>query len=413
MQLRPRKRSVAAFVLAAILAFVPLLWSSGAASAADAPTVRASALFGCSDGGGFVEVTLKDPAAPAPGLLYQVYLSSGTADQTFLKTGGPTLVTVSTDWVTIRLPGPIHGGDVLTVVPDDGSALPLNRKLATTCGQSSPTVSDLDPIVLSVKASTCSDGSVGALASVVNPNAPDRDYQQSTGLDEVQYTVLLVGSVDGQLDSSNQLSFTKAATDHTCLSPDIATSTSKFDVRAIGVDGSIKQKAITLSRTPSSSPPPTGTPSTTPTPKPTPTPTPKPTSHPTSNPTGSPSVPSTSAGGSSSSSAVTVPGGGAGGSSSAGQDLGSAGGNTSGSASTSATTEQTSRSRPTPKPQPSTSSSGPAIASDPRFQHLAEPPLDNNSRIFVWQRDAALIVLLDALAVSALIGGVVWSAKRR
>ncbi|MDQ1716851.1 MAG: hypothetical protein QOE89_804 [Pseudonocardiales bacterium] len=411
MQSRPRKRSVAAFVLAAILAFVPLLWSSGAASATDSPTVRASALFGCSDDGGFVEVTLKDPAAPAAGVLYEVYLSSGTADQTFPK-GGPTLVTVGTDWVTVKLAGPIQGGDTLTVVPDNGSAPPLSKKLAATCGQSSPTVSDLDPVVLTVKASTCSDGSVGALASVANPNAPDRDYQQSTGLDEVQYTVVLVSHATGQLDSSNQLSFSKAATDHTCLSPDIATSTSKFDVRAIGVDGSVNQQPVTLSRTPGSSPPPSGTPST-PTPKPTPTPTPKPTTHPTTNPTGSPSVPSTSTDGSSSSSSVIGPGGGAGGSSSAGQDLSSAGGSASGTPSTSATTGQTGRSQPTPKPQPSTSSPGSAIASDPRFQHLAEPPLDNNSRIFVWQRDAALIVLLDALAVSALIGGVVWSAKRR
>jgi hypothetical protein len=46
-------------------------------------------------------------------------------------------------------------------------------------------------------------------------------------------------------------------------------------------------------------------------------------------------------------------------------------------------------------------------------KHLAEPPLDSSSKIFVWQRDAALIVLIDALAISALIGGVVWSAKRR
>jgi hypothetical protein len=411
MQLRPRKRSVAAFLLAAILAFVPLLWSSGTA-AADPPTVRASALFGCSDNGGFVEVTLKDPASPPPGQVYQVYVSSGTDDQTF-RTGGPTLVTVSTDWVTVRLAGPIHGGDILTVVPEDGSAPPLSKKLAATCGQSSPTVSDLDPVALSVKASTCSDGSVGALASVANPNEPDRDYQQSTGLDEVQYTVVLVSHATGQLDSSNQLSFSKAATDHTCLSPDITTSTSNFDVRAIGVDGSVKQQAVTLSRTPASSPPPSGTPSTSPTPKPTSTSTPKPTSHPTTNPSSSPSVPSSSAGGSSSSSAVIVPGGGTGGSSSAGQDLGSAGGSPSGAPSTSAATQHPGRSQPTPKPQPSKSSSGPAITSDPRFQHLAEPPLDNNPRIFVWQRDAALIVLLDALAVSALIGGVVWNAKRR
>ncbi|MGX7680499.1 hypothetical protein ACSMXN_16540 [Jatrophihabitans sp. DSM 45814] len=424
MRLRPRKRDTAALVLAGLLALAPLLiFSSGGAGATTdgLPNLSVQATYGCDDGtdsgDAFVEVTLTDSAADADGTVYQAGLITlGTDAEAFPDGGGPTLVTVGQQPVTVRLAGPVNNGDQVMVTSTDPSQTrPKYTSLAHSCMKNAePTIDDLSQASLTVKSGVCDDGTVGALARVTNPNRPDADFVDATGLDQVPYTVVLLTAGSAELVGTDQLNFDRPSTASSCLSPDVATTSEKFEVRAIGVDGSVKAQSVTLNQTPpSTSPvhPPTSPPTTAPTSKPTSQPTSGHTSKPAPQPTAKATGVVPSAGSNSQA-------GGSQGQQPGSNGLGLLPGNNGGSdgsasppASThSALTQPGNRTNSSPTPS---SSSAPAIANDPRFQRLADPPLDSSSRIFVWQRDAALIVLLDALAISGLVGGVVWGAKRR
>ncbi|CAN5445586.1 hypothetical protein BH10ACT8_BH10ACT8_29500 [soil metagenome] len=400
MQVRLGKRTAAVLGLAVMAASAPFLLSSGAASA-DNPTIRASAQYGCADGG-FVEVTLQDPQASDAGTQYLVGLAGPGADipATFPDLEGPSLVTVGTDRVTVRLAGVAHDGDHIFISEQDNNALqviPLNA-----CKSSKPpTISTLKTATLAVGPNDqCGPSTTTVAATLLNPNSVSYKYISQTGLNSVDYTLILVQSQTGAFTDAGALKFDSRGNDAVCLSAG-ASAVDSFVVKAIGVDGSVvPSKEITLGTTKQSSKPPTSPPPSSP--------------HPSGSHPSSP-APSTSTSVATSGS-VTFGNPGPNGGGSVDFPVTDPASSSNNTGTTATTSTSSSGPRATSTSVPSSSASATAaipISADPRFRTLAEPPLDTHSRIFVWQRDAALIVLIDALAIGALIGGVLWSAKRR
>jgi hypothetical protein len=415
MRLRPRKHSVAALVLAAALACGPMLLSMSNASAVGA-AIDVSAKYGCGlpgTDGAFVEVTVRDPNPTTSD--YEIGLMSGTdgVPTTFPDGEGPTLVSAGgdIDKVTVRLAQAVGPGDN-AYVKNTGTGTVTPVDLSSYCSNISTTVPALDtPLVAGAEKVSTNDclnpipaGKQAVSATIYNPNDPDRNYTRLTGLDTVPYTVLLVNAANDKKVDGQSLVFAKEDTLPVCLAaPPNVTAT--YKVRAIGVDGSSTDATSTVRVVaPTTSHP---SPSPTPKPKPTPKPTPKP-SAPTVVRT-SPATTSTPAQSPPSNSDV-VTGPGQPGASQFGDGGSSTSSSAAGSSSNSGTPRATGSSA---RPSASAVVSLPNPDGTVAVKHLAEPPLDSSSKIFVWQRDAALIVLIDALAISALIGGVVWSAKRR
>lgn len=403
-----QRRRLRIAVASGLTAFVAsLLWVSGPAAASGGIGVSAKAQYGCSDGG-FLVVTLTDTGAPTNGTTYQLGLAPAGPDvpTSFPSDGGPTTVTVGPDPVTVKLAGNPDTSDHIFIQQMDT----LNYTTAaipSTCRGRVSSVPELAPasIAADVAKSNCQvPGQVGIAATVQNPNSPTSNYQNSTGLSVIPYTVLLVRADSGTLVGNASLSFDEAGTDAVCLNAPAKVSAT-YEVRAIGVDGNTAKSsiAITASIHPSPSPTPSSPPpSTQPVPNPTPstvksTPAPS-ASHSSQHPTSNPAPPAVS-----STQVFPVI--------AENPQLSSA------AAGPSVSPSATHALPVQPSPPASASSAVPVPSATgtpgPRTLHLADPPLDNSSRIFLWQRDAALIVLLDALAVAGLVGGVVWSSKRR
>ncbi|MCW2524935.1 MAG: hypothetical protein JWO63_3270, partial [Frankiales bacterium] len=299
-----------------------------------------------------------------------------------------------------------------------------------------PVVSVPTPIVAAGVASQCSAGNGVGIAATVQNKAPlTTTYMDQTGLDSVDYTVLLVQTDTGQITGDGALlqftadtpTETVNAKSSACFSVP-STRSAAYEVRAISVTGAVVTTApvTVLAAHPSSSQ--TSTAAATSSAPASPTPTGK--------PTGSPSATAPAATGSAATSSAANPVGsanpiGSGGANvpgsngtgpsanpgfvDSGQAINEPGGSTDGGPQTAPVgsrggpSSSPSASSASPAPAPSPSPSGQSVTAIP----LAEPPIDAGSGIFNWQSGPAVIVLAVALAISALVGSVLWSAKRR
>jgi hypothetical protein len=437
MRLRRPERVAAAVMLTALVASVLLLGrpASGVETATPADnsatnqgvgsatvvdlgaSIKATIRYGCSNGG-WVEVTINAKAHDDDfdtEQVFQVGLAGTGTDgaEIFYAEGGPSQVVATDQPVTVRLAGPANEADhvfIKRVGSSDVKNIPLNED----CRNRKPTNFGLDDPSLAIGNAACSAGAKATLPIALrNPNELDWSTLR-LGLTELDYTVLLVRSTDGKLmaPTNGRLVRFDGPGQHTVALTAPASKRTSYEVRVIGVDGSVVQSdelsvSCVLARPPTPTPttktptPTTKTPSSTPSSTASAPPTTTPTSSVSAPPTRTPN-PSASLSSSVSQSTAASPS----------AQLSSS------TNSTQTATATTSRTRPSATAssavvvpsEPSSSPSAPTTSSTPKL--IAEPPA-NSKRIFVWQQDAALIVLLDAAAISMLVGATVWQAKRR
>jgi hypothetical protein len=340
--------------------------------------------------------------------------------------------------IKVRLAGPVYSDDHVTI-SGDGALATDDLSITPQCKHGDfPNVVVPTPVVAAEKAPQCSaDNGVGILATVKNKAQLTPTYMDQTGLDSVDYTVLLVRKDNGTITgdgallqfSADKPSETVDAVSNACFSVP-STQTAAYEVRAISVTGAVVKTApvTVLAARPPTSPASSSTPppvQTVPPTKPVVPPTSAP-SH--STPSGSTSSSSTANPSSSSTVAVSNSSGstGSNGSSANGggfsaQNGGSNGGQV-GDSPSSNNEPQTAPvgSRGSASATPSADAASPALAPSPSpsgqsetVLRLAGPPIDAGSGIFNWQSGPAVIVAVVALAISGLIGSVLWSAKRR
>ena len=430
MSTRPRTWLAAASALAVGSIAAALLIDGGAAAADD--SLSASGRYGCNDDGNFVEVTINDPT---PGASYQIGLlphgQTTPAPDPSAAAAPASVVAPDSRAITVRLAQSISpGDDAYVLVSATQDVLPVD--LPDTCNHAKPRIPQLpSPEVAAsiAPAGDCASRPVPsdkvAIEATVNvADAPTRKYLKASGLSGIFYNLALVNTDANQVIDSSTVSFSTATTDGSCLGAPRGNGT--YQVEAIGTDGTMtptNMVEVTAPPPPPPSPTPTPKPVPTPTPKPVPTPTPKPVPTPTPartgpapHPTPSASVPRPASGSSSGSVTPAASQGASGvaGSSAAGGS-GAVGGPAGNGASGGSVPGRSARSQsagPAPTSSPA-QAPVPAGSGAPTINRLAEPSSASRSIIFVWQSEVALIVLLDALAVSGLIAGVVWRAKRR
>jgi hypothetical protein len=409
------KRAAAALALAVVGASLALFVRPVSAATTG---ISAIVKYGCNDGG-WVEVTLNPQGGEDPAR-YQVGLTadgSDTPDSQYAQ-GGPGMVVSDGGKTTIRLAGLVRAGDkvfVRNLYTGASTVLPLPQGCSnspTNFGLSKPTLDrTLSP-------SCISNSAAKVVVDVTNPNDLD-NRTENAGLVEIDYTVLLVRADDGTLMSSTGelFSFPEPGRDSVDLSMPAARSTN-YEVRVISVDGTVSTRAFSADCAQVTTPPPTTTPppppTTTPVATPTPTPTVKspppsspgtPKPHPSSSrsqgSTGSQpgSTNSSGAGPTVGSGTVRVRGSAAGASGFAIPPLGP-----SSSTAHRSSPPASSPSSAVPDPSPSPSAT--------KRLTLADPARGTGS-LLVWHSDAALIVGVDALAISALVGATVWRTRRR
>jgi hypothetical protein len=420
MHLRRPERAAAALMLTALCASVVLLANpNGSASASEnGDDIKASIRYGCSDAG-WVEVTIQSRADQLEGSsdeqqLFQVGLTApgSSASDGPYQEGGPSQVVAGDVATTVRLAGSANDAEgvfIKRVATGEVKTIPL----PDDCRNRKPTDFGLDDPHLTVANVTCTSGVKARVrAQVRNPN----ELEWATtrlGLNELDYTVLLVRIEDAALMAPTQgelMRFDGPGKDSVDMAAPAAKETA-YEVRVIGVDGSVVTSSELSVNCGGATPPPTSTPppSTTPaptTPKPSPTatsPSPSQSTTPTSS---APASPSQSASHSSSQAQSNSP--------SAENSTGPSATTTSHRPPSSARVpvvvapSTSASSEPTPTPTSSVSPSG-------TLRHLviANPPRTSAERLFVWQRDAALVVLFTAGAIAVLVGTTVYSAKRR
>lgn len=405
---RLSKRVATGLGLTAILASASFatinLTATGASADPSSLKIRA-----CLDSGGLVNVQMRDPDAGSSMTTYQVSLTGPSRDTTLYPDGGgPTLMQVGSDTVAAKLSVQPNPDDVVKVVTTTvPSTAVTSTQITGPC--SSYTSVDFPSVPPDVDATQNCNGSAGAVNVTLQNNMyPTDSYQRATGMDSVNYTVVLVNHDTGELATPVGwlAQFDTKASSTKCLyAPSGAATT--YDVRAIAVNGVVKSKSVHVGPVgPPSSPPPVPSPTPTPPVHSTPPPAPgksTPAAPGASNPA-APSNSSQSGAGSltgSSGSVTTLPTG--------------LPGPSQSTPATGTSTHGRSPSSPRPSASTSASPNAPLPPSETSIttKRLAEPPLDTASRIFVWQTGPAVIVLADALAISALIGGVVWNGKRR
>jgi hypothetical protein len=389
--------------------------SATADPSARTPQLNVTTRYGCRDDG-FVEVGVSrskhyssnaDAAAAAAGqpTIYQVGLSdpSSTDSLGTFPENGPSLVAVNSKTTWVRLAGSVSAGEHV-FIREVGQLPSQTVPLSPTCSTRHPMDFELAAPTLTVTQNGCAPGARAEVqARVVNNNDVSQVYQKLSGSSSVNFTVLLVRASDDKLMPPGKNQLLRFAHKGAVSVPLMAKATKPvtFEVRAIGVDGqSADPQPVTVdcsARTPSSSPPvptvtphrPTSSPATSASPTETPRPTPSTTtSRPAVTPPPtvlSPSVPVVPQG------PVIAP-----------DSFTGAPSSPAGSIKPSASATRTS----TP-PAPSPSS---AKTSRPSVLEVLPAPVHS---LAIWQSDAALVVLVDALAISALVSVTVWNARRR
>ena len=450
MRFRRPDRVVAASLLTALGACLALLAQPSAASSLDSYDIRASVRYGCAQHGedSFVEVGLhaigRDDDADRD-LVLQVGLAGpeSTDDSTTVfPEGGPSLVTLGDKPIKVRLAGPVRDGDRVFLRQLDSPGI-INLPLQKTCHRIKPTNFGLAEPAVHVTAKSCTSGSKANLqVTLHNPNEVDRQLEK-IGIEQIDYTVLLVRQ-DGQLAGTDPvgtlISFEEPSASIITLSHVVA-KPARYEVRVIALDGAVvTSDSLRLSCASTGNPGPSSTgrpspggsvtlpPSWTRTPSsPALTVTVTTTARPTSSaPVSSPptsSAPASSAPPSSapvtsappvtrqppppatSSPAAGVPGPTASGSPS----------RSSVPARPSSSAAQPTSVAPSSSSATSSAAAAPsstAPSTDPSIVRLVEPRA-NYGGLPVFQRDAALVVLIFSAAMTALVGSSVINARRR
>jgi hypothetical protein len=430
---------VAASLLTALGACLALLAQPSAASTLESYDIHASVRYGCAQHGedSFVEVGLKATGRdrPADGeLVLQVGLAGPepTDSTAVFPEGGPSLVTLGENPIKVRLAGPAHDGDhVFIRQVDQPESEVITLPLQKTCHRIKPTNFGLDEPGVHVEAKSCASGSQARLqVTLDNPNEVDKQLQK-IGIEQIDYTVLLVrqdGLLAGPEPEGTLMSFDEPSTSVVMLRH-VVTKPARYEVRVIALDGTVVTSrsirlncASTGNPGPSSTSRPTPSVSVTPTSSP-PSSTPPPTvtqqptsSAPTSSapatsapPTSAPatSAPATSAPVSSAPPAASSPAGGIPGP--------TASSSPSRSPRPSSSAVQPPAARPSSSPPSSSAVAVPSSSSpspEPSVTRLVEARA-NYSGVPVFQRDAALVVLVFSAALAALVGATLVTARRR
>ncbi|HEY2041086.1 MAG TPA: hypothetical protein VGH11_00325 [Jatrophihabitans sp.] len=414
MKRRLLGRAAVAIALAAVGAsFAFLAHPAGASQGIDA-----SVKHGCQNGG-WVEVSLNVHSADDSGV-YQVGLTSdgSRGPDSQYDEGGPGIVVTSDQKATVRLAGPASPGDEVFVRRLDvasSAVLPI----PTGCADQ-PTNFGLQAASLSLTDQSCISNSAARInVNVTNPNQLDKQTDRA-GLGEIDYTVLLVGA-DGTLMSNlgELVPFDGPGAGSVDLTM-AAAQTTTYQVRVIGVDGQVVTSnnfsascGHVSTPPPSSTPPPTRTPPTTTPTTPAPPPSTPPT-HPTvHNPPPSSSAhrptpgTSTSVSTSQSASGVVISNSVIAPSPNSSSSSATVGGFAGSPLVPSSTPHRSTPPTASPTDLTPVPSPGP-----PTQQYLADLP-SGTSSLLNWQSDAALIVIVDALAISGLVGATVWRTRRR
>ena len=439
---------VAASLLTALGPCLALLAQPSAASTLDSYDIHASARYGCAQHGedSFVEVSLKaverDRLADRE-LVVQVGLAGPepTDPDAVLPEGGPTLVTLGDKPIKVRLAGQAQDGDhVFIRQVDQPEADVLTLPLQKTCHRIKPTNFGLDEPDVQVVAKSCASGSQARLqVTLDNPNEVDERLQK-IGIEQIDYTVLLVrqdGLLAGPEPEGTLMSFDEPSTSVVMLRQ-VVTKPAKYEVRVIALDGAVvTSESIRLSCAstgnpgPSSTSRPTPSVSVTPTSSRPPSPPPPPaTSTVTQQPTSpapsssapSSSAPATSAPASSApptsapaSSAPATSAPPAASSPAGGIPGPTASSSPSRSPRPSSSAVQPPNAGPSSSPPSSSAAAVPSSSSpspEPSISRLVEARA-NYSGVPVFQRDAALVVLVFSAALSALVGATLVTARRR
>ena len=144
----------------------------------------------------------------------------------------------------MRLAGPVHDGDHVFLRQLDQPDV-VTLPLKATCHRIEPTNFGLDSPTVGVAARSCSPGAKANLkVTVANPNDVDRRLE-NLGIDQIDYTVLLVRS-DGVLAGSDPagtlVSFDEPSSSEVTLSQAVP-KPATYQVRVIGLDGAVVSSA--------------------------------------------------------------------------------------------------------------------------------------------------------------------------
>jgi hypothetical protein len=364
--------------------------------------VDVSLRYGCSNGG-WVEARVRIQAGTdAQGSnssqnkaepVQIGYTLSGTGADARYLVGGPAIVEVDNNTTLVRLVGPPPPGAKVFITRLDLGETTI-VPLPATCSTGSPTNLRLKPVVVDLSGQTCVSATAArATATVENPN----DTRVGGGPKTVDYTVLSTDPTGTLLAPPGQmLSYAHAGA--VSVDVPIPSTDGPYEVRVIGMDGSV----ITLagqatdcapvtpptSSVPVSSTPPVSTPPTSHEPPPT-----------SERPAGPPSTSEGVAQG-----PATTP---------------------TTEASAEPTPTGTAVNPPAPpttsaRPEPTSSTPGtpvPTKSEEPRPTRypplLANAPAAKPSLGFKLQSSAAIVVLVDALAIGGLVLGTMQVARRR
>jgi hypothetical protein len=397
--------------LASALSATLFALATPAAADATAP-VDGSVRFGCTDGG-YVEVTVRNAQSEQnTSGIYQIGLTGSSAPNPNgpFPDGWPSLVRVSSSPTTVRLAGTADSNKQVFVRPVGGDSVQY-FSLGSSCRNKRPLDFKLSQPTVALTSSSCNSAAQTTItASVDNPNSLELVYRRLSGLADIDYTTLFVQADTGAVTSMNAnhlLRFDGPGKLPSQLVDVSAKNPVTYQVRVIGIDGTVATTAA-LKLDCSSVAVPTSTPS-----KPSPTPTPS-TPTPTTSGSSGTSGGGTGNGGASPSSAAgtpplssifTPP---APGSSTGPLQPNVIGSNPPG-------TSSTPSSGGSSTPSPGTS---PGVAPAPSASSSQSPQrvtLGDVKQGFggVWSADAALVVGIDAVAISALVGATLVAARRR
>jgi len=251
----------AALMLAALLASLALLArpAGNAGAATSVSDVGVDVRYGCGDGhpgNAFVEVKLtpgKHSLAGGDSKIVQVGLASNPTDDDRYPDGGPTLVSLSSGAVLVRLTGPVTQGQHV-FVRDYGQAGYRNIGLPASCEQITQTNFALaDPDIYGNHQVTCAADAASMNLTLKNNNDSSVDY-----------TVLLVRK-DGELAGSQSQGIpvalaAQAQQPVTITQPPTTAKIFKYQVRVISPDGQVTDVADVTMHCDSQPPGPTITP---------------------------------------------------------------------------------------------------------------------------------------------------------
>jgi hypothetical protein len=379
------------------------------ASADSSAPVDGSVRYGCTDGG-YVEVTVRNAQSQQNiSGIYQVGLTGSTAPDPGgpFPDGWPSLVRVSSSQTTVRLAGTADTSKQVYVRPV-GSDTVQYFSLGSTCRKKRPLDFKLSQPTVQLAQSSCNSAAQQTItARFYNPNSLELVYRRLSGLADIDYTTLFVradSSAATSVSANQLLRFDGPGWETRELVDVNAKQPVTYQVRLIGIDGVATTSEVRLdcssvvlpSSTPTK-PAPSSTPTTA-----TPAPTPSGSTGPILIGSASPS----STGGTPQLGSIFGP-------QAPASSTGALQPNAIGSSSpTRSATPGPPGASPTVTPSESNGGSPSPSTSSTSPQRVTlgdvKPGFGG-----VWSADAALVVGIDAVAISALVGATVIAARRR